>query len=152
VQVLDTVSQFFIVEDGVRTPVFVVDTTSVTRNIERSYSRLRTNQQLSISFESGYYWEFRTFLLGASLGVVSSWVIDQSEFETLSGQVDNAPFTQGNPLLGLLIQVPVHFKSENKAVTSYFSPFVSWMVDPSSNDTSGTVSKNSFGIRFGWVF
>ncbi|TRX48813.1 hypothetical protein FNH22_28415 [Fulvivirga sp. M361] len=106
-QSIDTVSTFFIIEDGVRVPVYVVDTTEVETEVNQKVDRQNSFQSLSFFVGAGYFLEIGKVSIGAELGFLASSIIDGDEVFNFSNGEITGNLDYQSPQLNVSLNLPV---------------------------------------------
>lgn len=149
----DTISVFFVIENGVRTPVYVTEEVDVTREIQTNVDRTNTLQFLSLSFVGGYEFKMTHLSLGLDLGINADLLLSRDELIfTNTGLEDNSTTQFGNPSVSVVFQLPVKYSKPGLIGSAIMTPYIQYGINDEFKNPSPGGSRLVAGIKLGVIF
>jgi len=152
---IDTISTFFVVEDGIRTPVHVIDSILVTSQLNINVDRLNTIQYLSFELSTGYDFKLKEIELGILLGFTFDWILNADEVLALNDSnnlsIFNSP-SYNSTLINFQMQIPTVIKKIEDDERIYLTPYFQYGINKSFIISELEDKRYLLGFRLGYLF
>ena len=149
----DTISTFFVIEDGVRTPVYITEEVEVVREIQTDIDRTNSLQYLSFSLVAGYSFQLKNFSIGADLGVSTDWLLSRNELIFIGNELQEDNSIQYNdPVINAVVQLPLKFTRTNLIGTFSITPYFQYGINDDFRNPSPGGKRVVSGIKVGVLF
>ncbi|MGB3465809.1 MAG: hypothetical protein WBA74_11085, partial [Cyclobacteriaceae bacterium] len=148
---IDTVSVFFVVRDGVRTPVYITEEVETTTEIRTDSEKLNNLQFLSVSVTSGYNFTSGKVRAGINIGVGMDWLVSSNEhLITTDTILETGDITYQNPAINLLIQLPIGMSRQRTSFN--ITPYLKYGLNNDFVIPAADTDRYATGIRLEVIF
>ncbi|MEL6558647.1 MAG: hypothetical protein AAFQ94_10720 [Bacteroidota bacterium] len=149
----DTISVFFVIEDGVRTPVYVTEEVDITREIQTNIDRTNTLQFLTFSLVGGYELKMTNLSLGLNLGVSADLLLNRDELIFADTELEDNSATQfNNPTVSVVFQMPFQYSKPEFIGSVMMTPYVQYGLNDEFRIPSPGGNRLVAGIKLGIIF
>lgn len=149
---IDTISTYYIYEDGERVPVYVTDTTTTEQEVTHDIQRLNRIQTVSLLVGIGYTKTFEKWSIGLEAGAEFATVLHSDEQwynETDQNVITLADYNR--PQVNVFLSIPVTINNNgNEGV--FLAPYVNYGLNSDFKNLMSGGDRYLYGIRVGIVF
>ena len=153
---VDTISTFYIIENDIQVPVYVVDSTYRSYDDVLETNRTNTVEQLAFSLLIGKHFSISEGLtIGIQAGVNLNWTINADEviLKTDATEEPTSPsYHYRIPLQNLQVELPITYTIPDFSAGYYLAPYCLLGVNPDYQDTRLYTRRFLIGLKFGLTF
>ncbi|WP_109830092.1 STN domain-containing protein [Reichenbachiella versicolor] len=151
--VVDTVSTFFILEDGERKPRYVIESNEVSTDLIREVNKNHAVHRLSVVMAIGKRFQVNQKInIGVNAGTTLDWVFytDKIQGDVAEEAVLIESYEIWEPWQNILIELPVRFQKKNAYEGYYIAPSGEVMIRNESIDS--WFDRYRLGLKLGIFF
>ena len=149
----DTISVFFVIENGVRTPVYITEEVDVSRLVQTDVDRNNTLQFLSFSLIGGYEFKFNNLSLGVDIGINTDLLLNRDELVFINEELlDNSEIEFNNPSFSVVLQIPFKYSKPAFIGEVMITPYMHYGINDEFEAPSPGAGRLVVGIKVGIIF
>ncbi|MEM9855864.1 MAG: STN domain-containing protein [Bacteroidota bacterium] len=153
---VDTLSTFFVIENGQRTPVYVIDSTFSDREVTTEVDRTNSVHQISLALLVGKSFRVSNRIeLGVNTGFSVDWVFRTDELLRVDNNLSERSLEPPNyrfPLQNIRIELPFLYKGNSLSEGYFLSPFGEVGLNSDFQANGSSANRYRFGIKIGVFF